>query len=151
MDEAHIHVQHGTSFYNDIHALHVDFFMRVFGNQSADWRPWLIALSATFSTSYICILSSLLTVDFTIGNCILRGLPIKFHQHKLEMKLELCSSKAQFVLKGLLMVTDFLQVSHNSSVVIFCNSRKQLQHFSVHLDKKLDQAKLHQKPSSGLG
>ncbi len=40
------------------------------------------------------------------------------------------------------MVTEVLQFNHDSSVVIFCNSRKQLQHFSFHLDKKLDQAKL---------
>ncbi len=33
MDEAHIHVQHGTSFFNDICALHIDFFGRVFVNQ----------------------------------------------------------------------------------------------------------------------
>jgi superfamily II DNA helicase RecQ len=40
------------------------------------------------------------------------------------------------------MVTEFLQLNHDSSVVIFCNSRKQLQHFSFHLDKRLDQAKI---------
>ncbi len=58
------------------------------------------------------------------------------------MMLEVCSNKAQFVPKGLLMVTDFLQLNHDSSVVIFCSLRKQSQHFSVHLDKKFDQAKL---------
>ncbi len=58
------------------------------------------------------------------------------------MKLKVSSNKGQFVLKGLSMVTDFLQLNHDSSVAIFCNLRKQSQHFSVHLDKKLDQAKL---------
>jgi superfamily II DNA/RNA helicase len=53
-----------------------------------------------------------------------------------------CSSKVHFMSKGLLMVTDFLQDNRDSSVVIFCNSRKQLLHFSFHLGKKLDQVKL---------
>ncbi len=58
------------------------------------------------------------------------------------MKLELYSNKGLFVLKGLSMVTEFLQLNHDSCVVIFCNSRKLSQHFSFHFDKKLDQAKL---------
>jgi hypothetical protein len=36
MDEAHIHVQHGTSLHDEIRALPVDFFRRVFGNQPAN-------------------------------------------------------------------------------------------------------------------
>ncbi len=35
IDEAHIHVQHGTSFRKEIRALRVEFFRRVFGNQLA--------------------------------------------------------------------------------------------------------------------
>jgi superfamily II DNA helicase RecQ len=142
MDEAHIHVQHGTSFRNDVRALRAECFCRVDGNQPANRRPRLIALSATFPTSYLCLLSTLLTVNFTIGNCILRGSPCDFCQCEIEMKLEVCSSKVQFVLKGLSMVTDFLQDNCNSSVFIICNSRKQSQHFSFHLSKKLDQLKL---------
>jgi superfamily II DNA helicase RecQ len=48
MDEAHIHVQHGTSFRDDIRALQVDFFRRVFGSQPANQRLQLIVLSTTF-------------------------------------------------------------------------------------------------------
>jgi hypothetical protein len=142
MDEAHIHIQHETAFHDDICALCVDFFRRVFGNQPTNQRPRLIVLSATFSSSYLHILSSLLTANSTIGDCVLRGLPIDFCQCKIDMKLEVCSNKGQFVSKGLLMVTDFLQLNRDSSVIIFCNSRKQSQQFSLHLDKKLDQAKL---------
>ncbi len=40
------------------------------------------------------------------------------------------------------MVMGFLQDNRDRSVVIFCNSRKQLQHFSFHLGNKLDQVKL---------
>ncbi len=33
MDEAHIHVLHGTSFHDDIRALQAEFFTQVYGNQ----------------------------------------------------------------------------------------------------------------------
>jgi hypothetical protein len=56
--------------------------------------------------------------------------------------LEVCSNKGQFVSKGLNLVAEFLNNNHGSSVVIFCNSRKQSHHFLVHLEKKLDQLKL---------
>ncbi len=58
------------------------------------------------------------------------------------MKLEISSNKAQFVAKGLIVVADFLHEHREGSVVIFCNSRKQSQHLTVHLEKKLDTAKL---------
>jgi hypothetical protein len=58
------------------------------------------------------------------------------------MQLEICSKKAQFVLKSLSLVVDFLHCNPDSSVVIFCNSRKQSIHFWGQLEKKLDQLKL---------
>jgi hypothetical protein len=58
------------------------------------------------------------------------------------MKLVVCSEKAQFVAKGFSHVVGFLQCNRDSSVVIFCNSRKQSKPFSIHPDNKLDQAKL---------
>jgi superfamily II DNA helicase RecQ len=33
IDKAHIHVQHGTSFRDDIQALRAEFFIQVYGNQ----------------------------------------------------------------------------------------------------------------------
>jgi superfamily II DNA helicase RecQ len=68
IDEAHIHVQHGTSFRDDIRALRAEFFIQVYGNQPSVRRPRLIALSATFPTSYLRLLSNLLTVDVTPQN-----------------------------------------------------------------------------------
>ena len=41
-----------------------------------------------------------------------------------------------------MLVADFLLHNPDLSVVVFCNSRKQLQHFTTHLEKKLDLAKL---------
>jgi superfamily II DNA helicase RecQ len=55
MDEAHIHVQHGTSFREDIRALQIEFFRKVYGNQPRDLRPWLIALTAAFPTTYFAL------------------------------------------------------------------------------------------------
>jgi hypothetical protein len=48
MVEAHIHVQHSTSFCSDILALWVEFFCKIFGNQPIVKHPRLIILSATF-------------------------------------------------------------------------------------------------------
>ena len=56
--------------------------------------------------------------------------------------LVVCGQKSVFVSKGLLMVTEFLDQNHDSSVVIFCNSRNQSLHLSSHLIKKLDMVKL---------
>jgi hypothetical protein len=59
------------------------------------------------------------------------------------MKLDICSKKGQFVTKGLTMITDFLSRDQDKSVVVFCNSCKQSQHFSGQLEKKLEMAKLN--------
>jgi superfamily II DNA/RNA helicase len=99
-------------------------------------------MTATLPRSYLAILSSLLTVNFSISNCIFRGTSVKFQQREIEMKLEMCSKKAQFVTNGLMLVADFLQQNLDSSIVIFCNSRKQSQHFAVQPEKKLDLMKL---------
>ncbi len=142
MDEAHIHVQHGTSFHDDICALRVDFSQRVLCNQPREIRLRLIALTATFLSSYVQLLSALLTVDLPIGDCVLRGRPEDCRHCEIEMKIEICLKKAQFVAKGLTVVAAFFQTNPDSSVVVFCNSRKQSQHFSQQLEKKLDQLRL---------
>jgi len=73
-------VQHGTSFLEDIRA-HIIFFGQIHGNQPLAKRPRLTALSTTFPTPYyIRLPSTLLTVDLSIGNCILWGFSINFRQ-----------------------------------------------------------------------
>ena len=141
MDKAHIHVQHGTSFRDNIHALRAEFFTQVYGNQLSVRRPRLIALSAMFPTSYLWLLSNLLTVNLTPDNCILRGSPQEFFQREIVMKLEMCAKKAIFVSKGLTMVTNFLEENPESSVFIFCNLRQQSLHIATQLEKKLDMKK----------
>ncbi len=109
---------------------------------TASWTFTSIALSATFPTSYICLLSTLLTVNLNIGHCILRGTPIEFRQQEIHMQLVICFSKSQFFAKGLMLIADFLLHNPDLSVVVFCNSWKHSQHFTTHLKKQLDLAKL---------
>ena len=63
LDEAHIHIQHGTSFRREIRALQVIFFAKIFHEQSPMMRPRLIVLTATMPTSYLPHLCRLLTVS----------------------------------------------------------------------------------------
>jgi superfamily II DNA helicase RecQ len=136
MDEAHIHVQHGTSFREEIRALRIEFFKKIFGNQPRDLHPRMIALTATLPTTYVGLLSNLLTADMSIGDSILRGSPEDFRQREITMKMDICSKKAQFVSKGLVVVAEFLQANPHCSAIVFCNSRKQSQ------EKKLDHMRL---------
>jgi superfamily II DNA helicase RecQ len=53
LDEAHIHVQHGT-FCSEIRALQALFFAKIFGNQPHMTSPRLIALTATMVTPTYC-------------------------------------------------------------------------------------------------
>jgi len=75
LDEAHIHVQHRTSFRSEIRALQVLLFARIFCEQSLMMRPWLIVLTATMPTSYLPHLCQLLTVSSFQGESIVRGSP----------------------------------------------------------------------------
>ncbi len=58
------------------------------------------------------------------------------------MQLAICSNKSQFVAKGFALVADFLLQNCDLSIVVFCNLWKQSQHFTTHLEKKLDLAEL---------
>ncbi len=142
MDKVHNQVQNGLSFREEIRALRFGFFRRIYGNQPRNEQPRLIAMTATFPRSYLEILSSLLMVNFSISNCIPSGTHVEFQQREIEMKLEMCSKKTQFVLKGLTLVADFLQRNLDKSVVIFCNSCKHSQQFALQFEKKLDLMKL---------
>jgi hypothetical protein len=65
-------------------------------------------VTATFPSLYVWLLLELLTVNLTIGNCILRGSTVDFCHRYISMKLEICSNKAQFLSKGLNLVAEFL-------------------------------------------
>ena len=122
--------------------VHSNLGTDIYGNWSQVRCPWLITLFITFWTSYIRLLLTLLTVDLSIGHCILQGTSIEFRQREIHMQLVICSNKSQFVAKGLMLIDDFLLHNPDLSDDVFCNSQKQLQHFTTHLEKKLDLAKL---------
>ena len=142
LDEAHIHVQHGTSFRSEIRALQKLFFAKVFHEVTSSARPRLIVLTATMPTSYNQHLCRLLTVPLFQGQSILRGSRIEFAQREIDMDTILCSAKGQYVSKGLTRVSEFVRDNHDKSAVIFCNSRHQSQHFRNNLERKLNEMQL---------
>ena len=58
------------------------------------------------------------------------------------MKLEVCGKKYLFVLKGLSIVTDYIEQNSHDSDVIFCNSRNQSLLVTGQLENQLDMKKL---------
>ena len=59
------------------------------------------------------------------------------------MRTYICSLKGQFVLRGLTMIAEFIHANPTKSAVVFCNSRRQSQHFRDHLERKLNKMKLN--------
>jgi superfamily II DNA helicase RecQ len=143
LDEAQIHVQHGTSFRSKIRALQVQIFAKIFGNQPRMKRPRLIVMMATMPTSYLAPLCRLLMIRLLSGDLILRGSENDFEQREIEMRTFICSMKGQFVSKGLTLLAEFIRDNQSSSVVVFCNSRKQSQKFWDNLERKLNEMKLN--------
>ena len=137
LDEAHIHMQHGTLFRSEIRALQVLFFAKIFHEQLPMMPPRLIVLTATMPTSYLPHLCRLLTVSSFHGKSIIRASPTDFDQHEIEMQTYICSAKGLYVSKGLTLVSEFLRDHPMKSAVIFCNSQHQSQHFRDHLERKL--------------
>lgn len=127
LDEAHIHVQHGTSFRSEIRALQSNFFGKIFGNQpDSTMKPRLIVMTATMPTSYLPPLCRLLTIPLLSGESILRGTKDDFEQREIEMQTNICYVKGQFVSKGLTKIAEFIQENPTKSAVVFGNSRRQL-------------------------
>jgi superfamily II DNA helicase RecQ len=143
LDEAHIHVQHGTSFRGKIWALQVNFFLNIFGSQQPKLRPQLIALTVTMPISYLTLLANLLTISHFSGDSLLHGTQDDFSQQEIDMQSFILANKGQYVLKGLTLTANLLQENPSMSAVIFFNSRKQSQYFHDHLERKLNKMKLN--------
>jgi hypothetical protein len=94
-------------------------------------------------TTYLPLLSTLLTINSFDENLLIRGTPEEFSQHKIEMHTIIVGNKGQYVGKGLTYVANFLENHPSDSAVIFCNSCWQSQHFRDHLKRKLNQLKLN--------
>jgi superfamily II DNA helicase RecQ len=143
LDKAHSHVQHGTSFRSEICALQALFCSKIFGNHLAMIQPRLVALTATMPNSYLPLFSQLLTISLFSGDSLICGSSIDFSQCQIEMRSYITSNKGHYVLKSLSLVSKILQENPSLSAVVFCNSRKQLQHFCDHLEQKLNKMKLN--------
>ena len=59
------------------------------------------------------------------------------------MQTCICSTKGQFVSKGLTLLAEFIRDNLSSSAVLFCNSRQQSQHFRDNLERELNNMKLN--------
>ncbi len=59
------------------------------------------------------------------------------------MRTYMCSLKGQFVSRGLTMIAEFIRANPTKSAVVFCNSRRQSQHFPDHLERKINKMKLN--------
>ena len=59
------------------------------------------------------------------------------------MRTYICSLKGQFVSRGLTRIVEFIRANPTKSAVVFCNSRRQSQHFRDHLEQKLNKMKLN--------
>jgi hypothetical protein len=139
IDEAHIHVQHGTLFRSEIHALQSMFFAKIFGNQPERMmRPRLIIMTEMLPTNYLPPLCRLLSIPLLSGDLIARGSANDFKQREIEMWTYICSLKGQFVSRGLTMIAEFIRANPTKSAVVFYNSRRQSQHFHDHLERKLN-------------
>ena len=85
IDEAHIHVQHGTLFSGEIRALQSMFFAKIFGNQPERMmQPRLIVMTATLPTNYLPPLCRLLSIPLLSGDSIVRGLANNFEQREIK-------------------------------------------------------------------
>ena len=100
-------------------------------------------MTATFPTFYLPPLCRLLTIPLLTADSILRGSEIEFQQREIEMRTSICLLKGQFVSKGLTLLAKFIRDNQLSSAVVFCNYRKQSQHFRDHLEWKLNELKLN--------
>jgi hypothetical protein len=120
------------------------FFDKIFGNQPEGMmRPWLIVMTATLLTNYLPPLCRLLSIPLLSGDSIVRGSANNFEQREIEMRTYICSLKGQFVSRGLTMIAEFICANPTKSAVVFCNSRRQSQHFCDHLERKLNKMKLN--------
>jgi hypothetical protein len=88
-------------------------------------RPHLIALMATMPTSYLPLLSNLLTINSFSRDSLLHGTQNKFAQQEIEMWSYVTSNKEQYVSKGSTLIFQFLRDNSSASADVFCNSCKQ--------------------------
>ena len=134
MDEAHVHVQHGTSFREEIRELRDIFFRQVFAELL--YRPLFLTTTATLPQDYVQDLGNLVAMSFPRG-AVLRGSPESFRQREIEFRYSVVNT-ADFVKRGLPRAVEKLKGS-DDSIVIFVNTRTKAMHLTPKLEKKCDE------------
>ena len=146
LDEGHIHAQHGTLFCSKIRALKYIFSQRfleisqkwnvldsshsrqqcpmnIYQYYPTSWQSNLLLAILSFATAPLVIFCNM--------------------RLRIEMRTHITSRKGQYVTKGLSEVAKFLRDNPSSSMVRFCNSRKQSQHYCNNFKWKLNEMKLN--------
>ena len=120
LNEVHVHVQHGTSFREEIRELRDVFFRPVFAGA---WpRPLFLATTATLPADYPDDLSNLVALPFP-PESILRGSTESFSQREITFDYSVVQT-GDFVKRGLPLAIQKLRGGTNGgSVVIFVSTR----------------------------
>ena len=123
LDKLHLHVQHGTSFRQDICMLKDYFFLPIFTSipLSAS-RPFVFCCRAAMSHKYVLmLLSSLISVGFPEQTRI--WIWSSYHDFKQWSIHMTYNTSSDYVKKGLNQVVQFLEANPTRCVCIFVNSR----------------------------
>jgi superfamily II DNA/RNA helicase len=123
--------------------MQVKFVSKIFGNQPDTKGQRLLALTATMPTTYLPLLSTVLTIYSFYADSLIRGTLEEFLQRKIDIQTIIIGNKGQYGAKGVPYVAKFLEKHPSDSNIIFCNSCQQSQHFHDHLEHKLNKLKLN--------
>ena len=140
MDKVHLHVQHGTSFREDIRALTEQFFRPIFHPKNGHSTVRFVGFTATMPNTYVTELARLTTLKFP-PSLIVRASLEEFRNLDITM-IQTITNASGFVKLGMTNVVEFLKANEESKVVIFCNSKAKSFHYVSELERKLDEAKM---------
>ena len=133
LDEAHLLAKQGASFRPEIRMLSKMFFRKLFANKLPSKRPYLLAVTATNSTSDQARLEGITCVSFPPEYCSWAS-AADFRQRQINMKMAITgnySTNTNLVLRHL--------AEHTSSAFVFFNTRSLLPGVIKHLEGKIDQ------------
>lgn len=135
IDKVHLHVQHGTSFREEICELG-DFFWPIFAAPGNIPCPLFLATTATFPAEYTDDLHNLVALPFAPCT-ILRGDTSSFQQREILFEYSIVNTP-DYVKTGLPLAIQRMKAS-KGSIVIFVNTRTKAMHLTSKLEKKCDE------------
>ena len=140
MNEAHLHVADGLSFREECRQLKDIFFKPLFHPRDKEqYTPRLLCLTTTMPSPLVSGLEWLTTRSFRHPHAIQRGDVDSFLQTNIHMTTHVVGA-GEFVKTGLSKVATHLDESDlTSKIVVFCNSKNAVTHFTTELERKLDE------------